>query len=76
MCSDLVIFACMISHSPQNVNTPSVTKSPQSRCKNPPSPHKYPQGLDKFSQASYSVSHTPTERTYVSCISASAEAAL
>ena len=55
MCSDLVIFACMLSHSPQNVNTPSVTKSPQSRRKNPPSPPKYPQGLDNYSQASYSI---------------------
>ncbi len=61
---------------PRNCQGPRDIKSPQIPFINPPLPHKYPQDLDINPTTSYSSSITPTENTYVSCVSSSTEAAL
>jgi len=54
MCLRVVILQVIVSALRTNVKTPSVTKSPQSPRLIYTPHHKYPQELDKFSQASYS----------------------
>jgi hypothetical protein len=61
---------------PRNCQDPRVIKSPQIPTQNPPVPHKYPQDIDTNPLRTYNRPVTPTENTYVSCVSSSTEAAL
>ena len=76
MSQSLVIFNRIVSALCPNVKHPRVTKSPQIPRINPPTPNKYTQDLDRKLPASYNTFSNQQERTYVSCVFTSTEAAL